>query len=47
MSKKVNFDLDEESKKAMLHELAIVNGLISDDDREINDLDSYFKNLGI
>lgn len=45
--KRSNLDLDKESKKEMLHELAIVNGLITDDDREITDLDSYFKDLGV
>ena len=38
---------DEESKKAMINELAIVNGLIPDDDNEVDNLDNYFKNLGV
>lgn len=38
---------DEKSKKAMLKEFAIVNGLIPDDDNEVDDLDNYFKNLSI
>lgn len=45
--KKEELDLDKESKEAMLHELAIINGLIPDDDREVKDLDSYFKDLGV
>lgn len=39
--------LDEESKKAMIKELAIVNGLIPDDDNKVNDLSNYFKKLGV
>ena len=35
--------IDEESQKAMIKELAIVNGLIPDDDNKVDDLDEYFK----
>lgn len=38
---------DEKSKKAMIKELAIVNGLIPDDDNKVDNLDNYFKNLGL
>lgn len=41
------FNIDEESKKEMLHELKIVNGLIPDDDKEVKNLNNYFKSLGI
>ena len=34
-------------KKAMVKELAIVNGLIPDDDNTVDNLDEYFKNLGV
>ena len=37
---------DEESKKAMIKELAIINGLRPDDNK-VDDLDNYFKNLSI
>ena len=42
-----NSDLDEESKKEMVRVLAIENGLIADTDREVKNLDKYFKDLGI
>ena len=42
-----NKSFDEESKKAMVKELAIVNGLIPDDDNTVDNLDEYFKNLGV
>ncbi|GAA3638899.1 hypothetical protein GCM10022297_16400 [Lactobacillus hamsteri] len=42
-----NEAFDEESKKAMIKELAIVNGLIPDDDNKVDDLDEYFKKLGV
>lgn len=42
-----NETFDEESKKAMIKELAIVNGLIPDDDNKVDDLDEYFKKLGV
>lgn len=38
---------DDESKKAMIKELAIINGLIPDDDNKVDDLDDYFKKLGV
>ena len=38
---------DEKSKKAMIKELAIINGLIPNDDNKVDDLDNYFKNLSI
>ncbi|WP_167330318.1 MULTISPECIES: hypothetical protein [Lactobacillus] len=42
-----NLKIDEESKKTMLKELAIINGSIPDDDNKIDNLDGYFKNLGV
>ncbi|QNQ82879.1 type II toxin-antitoxin system RelB/DinJ family antitoxin [Lactobacillus sp. PV037] len=42
-----NETFDEESKNAMIKELAIVNGLIPDDDNKVDDLDDYFKKLGV
>lgn len=39
--------MDEESKKAMIKELAIMNGLIPDDDNNVDDLSDYFKKLGV
>lgn len=36
-------DLDKESKKEMIRVLAIENGLIEDTDREVKNLDEYFK----
>ncbi|WP_265489338.1 hypothetical protein [Lactobacillus sp. PV034] len=39
--------IDEESKKAMNKELAIMNGLIPDDDNNVDDLNDYFKKLGV
>lgn len=44
---KGNSDLDEESKKEMVRVLAIENGLIADTDREVKNLDKYFKDQGI
>lgn len=41
-----NLKIDEESKKTMLKELAIINGSIPDDNK-IDNLDDYFKNLGV
>ena len=34
-------------KKVMIKELAIINGLIPDDDNTVDNLNDYFKNLGI
>lgn len=31
----------------MIKELAIINGLIPDDDNTVDNLNDYFKNLGI
>ena len=45
--KKEKLDLDKESKKEMVRELAIINNLIPDEDEEVQDLDKYFKELGI
>lgn len=42
-----NLKIDEESKKTMLKGLAIINGSIPDDDNKIDNLDGYFKNLGV
>lgn len=44
-SKALNYD--KETKKEMLRQLAIENGLLPDTDREIDDLDKYFKDLGV
>ncbi|CPS06600.1 hypothetical protein L2784_12305 [Lactobacillus crispatus] len=43
----INFKIDAESKKVMIKELAIINGLIPDDDNTVDNLNDYFKNLGI
>lgn len=40
-------DLDEESKKEMIRVLAVENGLIEDTDRDVKNLDEYFKDQGI
>ncbi|WP_195922212.1 hypothetical protein [Lactobacillus crispatus] len=42
----INFKIDAESKKVMIKELAIVNGLIPDDNT-VDNLNDYFKNLGV
>ncbi|WP_277612429.1 hypothetical protein [Lactobacillus agrestimuris] len=39
--------IDEESKKSMIKELAIIHGLICDDDNEVDNLYEYFKKLGV
>ncbi|MGI1819895.1 hypothetical protein ACRPK1_06975 [Lactobacillus johnsonii] len=44
---KENSNLDKESKKEMIRVLAIENGLIEDTDREVKNLDEYFKDQGI
>jgi DNA-damage-inducible protein J len=38
--------IDDRTRKEMIKVLAIENGLIEDDNTEINDLDQYFKDLG-
>lgn len=43
----INFKIDAESKKVMIKELVIINGLIPDDDNTVDNLNDYFKNLGI
>ncbi len=43
----INFKIHAESKKVMIKELAIINGLIPDDDNTVDNLNDYFKNLGI
>ncbi|MCH3906233.1 MAG: type II toxin-antitoxin system RelB/DinJ family antitoxin [Lactobacillus sp.] len=43
---KSDLDIDEESKKEMIRQLAIINGLIPDDDNRVDNLDAYFKRLG-
>jgi hypothetical protein len=43
----MNFNTDKESRKTMVKELAIINGLISDNDNKIDDLNEYFKKLGV
>ena len=35
---------DEESRKAMIKELAIISGLVTDDANKIDNLNEYFKN---
>jgi antitoxin component of MazEF toxin-antitoxin module len=40
-------NLDEESKKAMIRTLAIEYGIIEDTDRDVDDLEAYWKELGI
>ena len=40
-----NLKIDEESKKTMLKELAIINGSIPDDDNKIDNLDDYFSGI--
>lgn len=47
VSRKDEADYDEESKKEMVRQLAIENGLIPDTDRRIENVDNYFKELGI
>lgn len=42
-----NLKIDEESRKTMVKELAIINGLISDNDNKIDDLNEYFKKLEV
>lgn len=44
---KGNSNLDEESKKEMVRVLAVESGLIADTDREVKNLATYFKDLGI
>ena len=44
---KENLDIDEESKREMVRVLAIENGLIPDTDKQVKNLDEYFKNLGV
>ena len=39
--------IDEESKKSMIKELAIIHSLICDDDSQVDNLGEYFENLGI
>lgn len=43
----INFKVGAESKKVMIKELAIVNSLIPDDDNTVDNLNGYFKNLGV
>lgn len=40
-------EYDQETKKEMIRQLAIENDLIPDTDRRIDDVDQYFKDLGI
>lgn len=44
---KRELDIDEESKKEMIRELAIINGLLPDTDNKVDDLETYFKRLGV
>lgn len=44
---KESLDVDEESKKEMIRVLAIEKGLRPGTDRHVNNLDEYFKSLGI
>ncbi|MDK8086528.1 hypothetical protein SD941_02835 [Lactobacillus paragasseri] len=44
---KESLDVDEESKKEMIRVLAIEKGLRPDTDRHVNNLDEYFKSLGV
>lgn len=38
---------DKESKKVMAKELAIIGGLVPDDANKIDNLNEYFKKLGV
>ena len=38
---------DEESRKVMTKELAIISGIIPDDDNKVDNLNEYFKKLGV
>ena len=38
---------DEESRKARIKELAIMSGLVTDDANKIDNLNEYFKKLGV
>lgn len=38
---------DKESKKVMAKELAIISGIIPDDDNKVDNLNEYFKKLGV
>ncbi len=44
---KHDLDIDEESRKEMIRELAIIDGLLPDEDNKIDDLETYFKRLGV
>lgn len=47
MNFKSDYNIDEESKKEMLRQVAIIKGVIPDDDEKVDDLDAYFKRLGV
>ena len=38
---------DEESRKGMTKELAIISGIIPDDDNKVDNLNEYSKKLGV
>ena len=38
---------DKESRKVMTKELAIIGGLVPDDDNKVDNLNEYFKKLGV
>ena len=38
---------DKESRKAMIKELAIISGLVTDDANKIDNLNEHFKKLGV
>lgn len=38
---------DEESRKAMIKELTIISGLVTDDANKIDNLNEHFKKLGV
>lgn len=38
---------DEESRKVMTKELDIISGIIPDDDSKVDNLNEYFKKLGV